>query len=144
MTIDGNTHAACPTHDGQWFHKSTGACSCGSSHSLLDRDVLLSDPWRQTEPAPEPEPESPTFQELADLEDVPQEMVDADPKMYAKRSAIMGAVVLVDYGERIGFDTDDSLLSDLLADLMHAAEAADISFDGALFNARRRHEEEAA
>lgn len=26
------THAACPTHPGQWFHKSTGACSCGAGH----------------------------------------------------------------------------------------------------------------
>ena len=28
----GTTHAPCPTYPGQWFHKSTGACSCGASH----------------------------------------------------------------------------------------------------------------
>lgn len=27
------THAPCPTHSGQWYNKSTGACSCGASHN---------------------------------------------------------------------------------------------------------------
>lgn len=26
------TYAACHTHKGHWFHRSTGACSCGGSH----------------------------------------------------------------------------------------------------------------
>jgi predicted amidophosphoribosyltransferase len=28
------THAACPDYAGQWHHKGTGACSCGSSHAM--------------------------------------------------------------------------------------------------------------
>ena len=30
------THDKCPDYAGQWFHKSTGACSCGATHSLED------------------------------------------------------------------------------------------------------------
>lgn len=28
------THAPCPDNAGYWFHKTTGACSCGKGHSL--------------------------------------------------------------------------------------------------------------
>jgi len=31
------THDKCPDYAGQWFHRSTGACSCGATHSLADR-----------------------------------------------------------------------------------------------------------
>jgi len=27
-----STHAECPDHRGQWYHKSTGHCSCGAGH----------------------------------------------------------------------------------------------------------------
>lgn len=33
----GNNYAACPDHEGQWYSKDTGDCSCGSRHSPLDR-----------------------------------------------------------------------------------------------------------
>lgn len=88
--------------------------------------------------------EPPTFADLAAQEDVPQELVDANPSLYARRSAILGAVVLEEYGERIGFDTDETLLADLLADLRHAADAAGVSFEGALSAANARYAEEAA
>ena len=39
------THAPCPTHDGQHFHRSTGACSCGSSHAAT---VTTTTPVRLT------------------------------------------------------------------------------------------------
>lgn len=26
-------YAPCPTYPGQWFHLSTGACSCGAAHT---------------------------------------------------------------------------------------------------------------
>lgn len=29
---DTGSHTACPNHEGQWFNKSTGDCSCGSNH----------------------------------------------------------------------------------------------------------------
>lgn len=36
LEIAHNDHAPCPTHEGQWFSKSTGDCSCGSRHHIQD------------------------------------------------------------------------------------------------------------
>lgn len=33
--------APCPEHEGHFWHKSGGFCSCGSNHSLLDPPVAF-------------------------------------------------------------------------------------------------------
>ena len=65
-----------------------------------------------------------------------------DPQGDNNARAAFGAVALSAFIKRVGKDVPETELADLLADLMHLADAMGIDFDSVLATAERNHREE--
>lgn len=65
-----------------------------------------------------------------------------DPQGDNNARASFGAVALSAFIQHVGKDVPETELADLLADLMHLADAMGLDFDSALATAERNHREE--
>lgn len=65
-----------------------------------------------------------------------------DPQGDNNARAAFGAVALSAFIKHVGKDVPETEFADLLADLMHLADAMGIDFDSALATAERNHREE--